>query len=100
MFQRVRFPAFRSTALAGMSIVALACVSVSTAYGHCRDREDQRTSPNSPYYPALKQAVDNYFAKRHQADCYSALSLHASFSATGSALDIASGAAWTPLISQ
>ena len=91
MILRKRFLALRPATLAGLSMVALAYVGVSPAYGHCRDREDWGASQNKRYYPALQQAVDNYFAERHQAEGFSGISLHVSFSAAEPALDIASG---------
>jgi D-alanyl-D-alanine carboxypeptidase len=66
-------------------------VSVSPAYGHCRDQEDHHAAIQSnSRYRALQRALDNV-AKRHQADGFSGISLHVSSSATGPALDIASG---------
>ncbi|MEA2264287.1 MAG: D-alanyl-D-alanine carboxypeptidase [Acidobacteriaceae bacterium] len=92
MFQGITFLALRSAMLAGMSIVALTYVSVSPAYGHCRDQEDHHAAIQSgSRYRALQRAVDNYFAQRHQADGFSGVSLHVSFSANGPAIDIASG---------
>jgi hypothetical protein len=40
----------------------------------------QRASQKNLYYPALQQAVDNYLAERHQADGFSGIGLHVSFS--------------------
>jgi D-alanyl-D-alanine carboxypeptidase len=82
----------RSATLAGLSMVAFVCASVSPAYGRCRGEQDQHAAIQSDSrYRALQRAVDNYFAKRHQADGFSGISLHVSLSATGPALDIASG---------
>jgi D-alanyl-D-alanine carboxypeptidase len=82
----------RTATLAGLSIVAFVYLSVSPAYGRCRDDQDHHAAIQSDSrYRALQRAVDNYFAKRHQADGFSGVSLHVSFSATGPALDIASG---------
>jgi D-alanyl-D-alanine carboxypeptidase len=88
MFQGIRFPALRSATL---PIIALAFLSVSPAFGDCRDREAHHASENNHYYPALKQAVDNYFAKEHEADGFSGVSLYVSFSPTEPALDVSSG---------
>jgi D-alanyl-D-alanine carboxypeptidase len=82
----------RAATLAGLSIVAFVCVSVSPAYGRCRSEQDHHAAIQSDsHYHALQRAVDNYFANFHQADGFSGVSLHVSFSATGPALDIASG---------
>jgi D-alanyl-D-alanine carboxypeptidase len=92
MFQRVRFLALRSATLAGLSIVAFVYVSVSSAYGRCRDEQNHHAAIQSDSrYRALQQTLDDYFAQRHHADVFSGVSLHVSFSATGPTLDIASG---------
>jgi D-alanyl-D-alanine carboxypeptidase len=92
LVQRMRFLALRSATLAALSIVALTCVSLSPAYGRCRDEQDHRAAIQSDSrYRALQRALDNYFAQRHQVDGFSGIGLHVSFSATGPALDIASG---------
>jgi D-alanyl-D-alanine carboxypeptidase len=92
MFERMRFLALRSAKLAGLSIVALTYASVSPAYGHCRDEQDHHAATQSDSrYRALQRAAADYFAERHQADGFSGISLHVSLSATGPALDIASG---------
>src|SRR5258708_1921751 len=86
------FLSLRSATLAGLSIVAFAYVSVSPAYGRCRGEQDHHaTIQSDSRYRALQRAVDNYFAQRHQADGFSGVGLHVSFSATGPTLDIASG---------
>jgi D-alanyl-D-alanine carboxypeptidase len=88
----MRFLSLRAATLAGLSIVAFAYVSVSPAFGHCRgDQEHHAAIQSDSRYRALQRAVDDYFAQRHQADVFSGVSLHVSFSATGPALDIASG---------
>jgi D-alanyl-D-alanine carboxypeptidase len=92
MFQVIRFPALRSATLAGLLIIALAFLSVSPAYGDCRDEQDQGAAIQSDSsYRALQQGVDHYFAERHQADGFSGVSLYVSFSPSRPALDIASG---------
>jgi D-alanyl-D-alanine carboxypeptidase len=92
LVRRMRFFRLRSATLAGLSIVALTFVSASPAYGRCRDEQDHHAAIQSDSRDrALQQAVDNYFAKRHQADGFSGIGLHVSFGATGPALDIASG---------
>ena len=94
MFLRISFPSLRSAILVGLSIVTLASVSVRPAYGHCRDHDDddQRVKARSHrYYPALQQALDKFYAERRQADGFSGISLHVSFSANEPALDLASG---------
>ncbi|HET6219245.1 MAG TPA: serine hydrolase domain-containing protein [Acidobacteriaceae bacterium] len=89
---RTSFLSLRAATLAGLSIVAFVCVSVSPAYGRCRSEQDHHAAIQSDsHYHALQRAVDNYFANFHQADGFSGVSLHVSFSATGPALDIASG---------
>jgi D-alanyl-D-alanine carboxypeptidase len=93
MFLRIRFLALGSATLAGLSIIALAFLSVNPAYADCRDREAWSASRNHPDYPALKRAVDKYFAALHEVDGFSGISLYVSFSPTEPALDISSGSA-------
>jgi D-alanyl-D-alanine carboxypeptidase len=77
--------------LAALSIVAFV-MSVSPAYGRCRGEQEHHAAiESSSHSRALQRAVDNFLAQRHPADLYSGVSLHVSFSATGPALDIASG---------
>src|SRR5580704_16582966 len=86
------FLSLRAATLAGLSIVAFICASVSPAYGRCRGEQEHHAAIQSgSHYRALQRAVDNFLAHRHQADLFSGVSLHVSFSATGPALDIASG---------
>jgi D-alanyl-D-alanine carboxypeptidase len=86
------FLSLRAATVAGLSIVAFVYLSVSPAYGRCRDAQDHHAAIQSDSrYRTLQRAVDNYFAKRHQADGFSGISLHVSFSASEPALDIASG---------
>lgn len=92
MFQRKCFFSLFSATLTGLSIAAFVCMSVSPAYGQCRDEQDHHAAIQSDSrYRALQQAVDNYFAVRHEANGFSGVGVHVSFSAAGSALDIASG---------
>jgi D-alanyl-D-alanine carboxypeptidase len=86
------FLSLRAAILSGLSIVAFVCASVSPAYGRCRGEQDHHAAIQSDSrHRVLQRAVDNYFANWHQADGFSGVSLHVSFSATGPALDIASG---------
>jgi D-alanyl-D-alanine carboxypeptidase len=86
------FLSLRAATLTGLSIVAFVCVSVSPALGRCRDEQDHHAAIQSDSrYRALQRAVDDYFAKRHQADGFSGISLNVSLSDTGPTLDIASG---------
>lgn len=92
MFQRRRFLSLFRVAQTGLSMAAFVCMGVVPAYGRCRDEQDHhRAIQGDFHYRALQQAVDNYFVTRHQADGFSGISLHVSFSATEPALDIASG---------
>src|ERR1700743_3754742 len=91
MFQRIRSLSVRSAILAGLS-GAFISMSVSPAYCKCRSEQDYHAAIQSDSrYRALQQAVDEYFAQHHQAGVFSGISLHVSPSATGLALDIASG---------
>src|SRR4051812_31445635 len=92
MFHRMRPLVSHTVTLAGLSIFAIACASVSPAHGQCRNHQDQLAATQSdPRYPALQQAVDAYFAERQKTEGFSGIGLHVSFSATGLALDVASG---------
>jgi D-alanyl-D-alanine carboxypeptidase len=89
---RTSFPGLRAATLAVLSIVAFVYVSVSPAYGGCRSEQEHHAAIQSDSrYRALQRAVDNYFAKRHQADGFSGISLNVSLSATGPTLDFAGG---------
>ena len=82
----------RSIALAGLSIFAVAYPGAGPARAQCRDQDDQLAAGQAdPRYPALQQAVDSYLAERQQAEGLSAVALHASLSADGPDLDVASG---------
>jgi D-alanyl-D-alanine carboxypeptidase len=77
---------------AAILIIAFVYVSVRPAYGRCRgERDDHATIQSDSRDRALQRAVDNYFATFHQAEGFSAVSLHVSLSGTGPALDISSG---------
>jgi len=92
MFRRLRFFASCSVTLVGLSIFAVAYASMDPAHGRCRNHQDQLAAIQSdPRYPALQKALDSYFAERQKAEGFSGISLHVSFSATGPALNVASG---------
>jgi CubicO group peptidase (beta-lactamase class C family) len=92
MFRRLRFFASRSVTLVGLSIFAVAYASMDPAHGQCRNHQDQLAAiQGDPRYPALQNALDSYFAERQKAEGFSGISLHVSFSATGPALNVASG---------
>ena len=92
MFRRLRFFASCSVTLVGLSIFAVAYASMDPAHGRCRNHQDQLAPIQSdPRYPALQKALDSYFAERQKAEGFSGISLHVSFSATGPALNVASG---------
>jgi D-alanyl-D-alanine carboxypeptidase len=92
MFRRLRSLALRSVTLVGLSAFAVAYASMDPAHGQCRNHQDQLAATQSdPRYPALQKALDSYFAERQKAEGFSGISLHVSFSATGPALDLASG---------
>lgn len=91
MFLRLRSLASRSV-LIGLSAFAVAYASIDPAHGQCRNQQDQIAATQSdPRYPALQEALDRYFAERQKAEGFSGVSLRVSFSATGPALDLASG---------
>ena len=92
MFHRMRPLVSHTVTLAGLSIFAIACASVSPAHGQCRDQQDQLAATQSdPRYPALQQAVDTYFAERQKAEGFSGVGLLVSLSAEKPALHITSG---------
>ena len=92
MFRRLRSLASRSVTLVGLSIFAVAYASMDPAHGQCRNHQDQLAATQSdPRYPALQEALDRYFVERQKAEGFSGISLHVSVSATGPALDVASG---------
>ena len=70
VFNRISIRSFaaRSVALAGLLVFAGVTAGAGPAHGECRNHHAQpRTSQSGPY-PALKQAVDTYFAQRQKAD--------------------------------
>jgi D-alanyl-D-alanine carboxypeptidase len=83
--------ASRSVTLAGLSIFAVAYASVSPAHSQCPNQDQLAATQNDPRYPALQQAVDGFVAEQQEAEGFSGVSLHVSFSATGPTLDVASG---------
>jgi D-alanyl-D-alanine carboxypeptidase len=92
MYRRMGFFPSRSVTLAGLSILAVAYASVSPAHSHCRNQQDQLAATQTdPRYPALQQALDDFVAEQQEAEGFSGVSLHISFSATGPVLDVASG---------
>ena len=92
MHRRMGFFASQSVTLAGLSILAVAYASMGPAHSHCRNQQDQLVATQTdPRYPALQQALDDLFAGQQKAEGFSGVSLHVSFSATGPALDVASG---------
>ncbi len=64
---------------------------MSSAPKQSRNQDKLAASQNDPRYPALQQVLDKYVATRQKTEGFSGLSLHVSLSATGSALDVASG---------
>jgi len=87
----MRFLASRSVTLAGLSILAAAYASASPAHSQCRSQDQFAAAQDDPLYPALQQAVDAYFAKYHETDGFSGVSVHASMSPHGPDYDVASG---------
>jgi D-alanyl-D-alanine carboxypeptidase len=87
----MQFPSFHSITLAGLSILAATYAGVSPAHSHCRNQDQLTATQSDPRYPALQKALDSYFAERQKAEGFSGISLHVSFSATGLALNLASG---------
>jgi D-alanyl-D-alanine carboxypeptidase len=83
--------ASRSVMLAGLSILAVAYASVSPAHSQCPKQDQLAATQNDPRYPALQQALDDFVAEQQEAEGFSGVSLHVSFSATGPTLDVASG---------
>ena len=82
----------RSTALAGLLIFAVTYAGASPARAQCQGQQDQPAAAQpDPRYPALQQAVGSYFAEQQQAEGLSAVGLHASLSAAGPYIDVASG---------
>ena len=96
MAVQTRSPNFRSFAarsvpLAGLLIFAVAAASAGPARGECRNQHALPLAARSHPYPALKRAVDAYFAKQQKADGFSGVSVHVSLSPQGPDFDVASG---------
>src|SRR5262252_8635104 len=96
MAVQTRSPNFRSFAarsvtLAGLLVFAGAAAGAGPAHGKCRNQHAQRGTSQSDPYPALKQAVDAYFAQRQRAEGFSGVSVHVSLSPQGPDYDVASG---------
>ena len=92
MSPRTHSSAARSAALAGLAILATVCAATNRAHAQCPNQQDQlAASQSDPRYPALKQAVDAYYAERQKVEGFSGVSVHISPSATQPAIDVASG---------
>src|SRR5215471_13965124 len=96
MAVQTRSPNFRSFAarsvtLAGLLVLAGVAAGAGPAHGECRNLHAQPGTSQSDPYPALKQAVDTYFAQRQKAEGFSGVSLHVSLSPRGPDYDAASG---------
>ena len=83
--------AVRSVTLAGLLVFAVVAAGAGPAHGECRHQDAQLGTSQSDLYPALKQAVDAYFAQRQKAEGFSGVSVHVSLSPQGPDYDIASG---------
>ena len=81
----------RSVTLAGLLVFAGAAAGAGPAHGECWGQHAQPGISQSGPYPALKQAVDTYFAQRQKAEGFSGVSLHVSLSPEGPDYDVASG---------
>src|ERR1700733_6648699 len=92
MYRKMGSLPLRSVTLAGLSILAVAYASVRPAHSDCRNQQDQLAATQAdPHTPALQQALDDFVAEQQEAEGFSGVSLHISFSATGPVLDVASG---------
>src|SRR5215469_8475712 len=93
VFNRIFIRSFaaRSVTLAGLLVFAGVAAGADPARGECRSQHAQPGTSQSDPYPALKQAVDTYFAQRQKADGFSGVSLHVSLSPQGPDYDVASG---------
>jgi D-alanyl-D-alanine carboxypeptidase len=90
--EKMQLPASRPIMLAGLSILAIVNASVRPAHSQCPTQQDQlAATQNDPRHLALQQALDSYVTKEQKAEGFSGITLHISFSATGPALDVASG---------
>jgi len=85
----IRSFAARLVPLAGLLVFAVATAGAGPAHGECQ-HAPPGTSQSGPY-PALKQAVDTYFAQHQKAEGFSGVSVHVSLSPQGPDYDVASG---------
>src|SRR5215469_328565 len=83
--------AARSVTLAGLLVFAVVAAGAGSAHGECRNLHAQPGTSHSDPYPALKQAVDTYFAQRQKVEGFSGVSVHVSLSRQGPDYDVASG---------
>jgi D-alanyl-D-alanine carboxypeptidase len=97
MFRRMHFksafaPSFIAAVL--LAVAALCGGTLPKAHANCRGDLDQTASDGSdPRSAALQHMVDAYFADQQKAQGFSGVSLHASFAASGPAIDVSSGSA-------
>jgi D-alanyl-D-alanine carboxypeptidase len=84
----IRSFAARSVTLAGLLAFAGVAAGAGPAHGQCWNQPG--TSQSGPY-PALKQAVDAYFAQRQKVEGFSGISVHVNLSPQGPDYDVASG---------
>ena len=92
MSPRTLSSASRSAALAGLAILAAVCAATNPAHAQCPNQQDQLVASQAdPRYPALKQAVDGYYAERQKVEGFSGVSVHISRSSTQPAIDVTSG---------
>src|SRR5215467_9791647 len=93
VFSRIFIRSFaaRSVTLAGLLVFAGAAAGAGPAHGKCWNQHAQPGASQSDPYPALKQAVDTYFAQRQKVEGFSGVSLHVSLSPQGPDYDVASG---------
>src|SRR5262245_16362843 len=93
MAVQTRSPNFRSLAARSITLGGLLVFAIvaGPAHGECRNQHAQPGTSQSDPYPALKQAVDTYFAQWQKAEGFSGVSLHVSLSPRGPDYDAASG---------
>jgi D-alanyl-D-alanine carboxypeptidase len=96
MAVQTRSPSFRSVAarsvtLAGLLVFAGVAAGAGPAHGQCWNQHAPPGTSHSGPYPALKQAVDTYFAQHQKAEGFSGVSVHVSLSPQGPDYDVASG---------
>jgi D-alanyl-D-alanine carboxypeptidase len=87
----IRSFAVRSMTLGGLLVFAVAAAGAGPAHGECRNQDAQPGISQSDPYPALKQAVDTYFAEQQKVEGFSGVSVHVSLSPQGPDYDVASG---------